>query len=106
MILFLDQSDALFKYGSESIDFQPLVENKCSQEGFTKQTLDPVKKCLDRYTLFDNGTLAFERESPRRSEKIYKTNEFCFEINREAINKDSHFPSICVDTRKEKSRLK
>jgi hypothetical protein len=95
----------LFKRGSEFIDFQPYVEKKCLQKGFKKQTLDPDKKCVDRYKLFDNGTLAFDRDSPRRHQTFYQTNEFCFEINGKATNKDEHFPSICVDTRNEMSRL-
>ena len=80
-------------------------EKTCFQKGFKKQTLDPVKRCMDRYKLMDNGKLMFERQSPRRQKLAYMTDEFCFEINKDAKSKYEHFPSLCVDTRKEESRL-
>ena len=42
---------------------------------------------MDRYELMDNGTLVFERQSPRRQQIAYMTDEFCFEINKDAKRK-------------------
>ena len=71
---------SLFKNGSKSIDFAPEFETKCP-EGFTRITLDPIKKCRDRYKLAENNSLLLPVKIDRKAS--YDQNEYCFESNNE-----------------------
>ena len=101
-LYILDNTDALFKYGSQNVDFTSNIEGLCSP-GFERRTLDPINKCKDKYKLNDNGTLVFDYPNPRRHQTAYATNEFCFVVNVNATSKYEHLPEICVDVRREQS---
>ena len=91
--------NALFKHGSKSIDFSPVMEQKCPN-GFRKVRFEPAKRCRDKWTLDNNYTLVL----PERKTS-YDVNEYCIDINNKATNKYEHFPEICIDKRIEDSRL-
>ena len=65
------------------------AQQRCSP-GYTRLILDPYKKCKDRYSLADDGTITIP---PKRN---YSKIDFCIEINVNATNKDQHGAQICV----------
>ena len=94
----LDQSGALFKNGSELVDFQPQIEKKkACPLGFKKFPLNPIKRCRDRYRVEDNGTLVLEFASSRFPKPTFDVNEYCFNLNHKAGHKYHHFPKVCQD---------
>ena len=80
IFLLTGTQSALFKHGSKSIDFAPRSEMKCP-DGFTRITLDPIKKCRDRYKLAENNSLLLPDQIDRKAS--YDQNEYCFESNNE-----------------------
>ena len=97
----------MFRSGSESIDFQPSIEkNKQCSEGFEKYTLNPVKKCGDRFRVEHNGTLVLENPSLAFQKSTFDSDEYCFLINPNAKDKYHHFPEICKAVGKQNQRMR
>ena len=103
IILLTGTQNALFKYGSRSIDFATVMEMKCP-DGFRRITLDPIKKCRDRYKIAENNSLLLP-EALKDRKSSYDQNEYCIDINYKATTRFEHFPEICQDTRIQDSRL-
>ena len=72
------------------VDFAYDPKRICSP-GYTIQILDSYKKCKDRYSLADDGTITIPE-----LKRNYSKMDFCIEINGNATNKDQHGAQICV----------
>ena len=92
--------NALFMHGSKSVDFAAQFERQCP-EGFKRRALEPTRKCRDRYEITNNYTLLL----PEHDIASYNVEEYCIIIKNDVSNRYQHSPEICIDTRKEDSRL-
>ena len=97
-------TESLFNGGDDLADYQPEIEERCpaNQEHFT---LDPNKRCKDRFDLSENGTLVIQHpQDPYQA--VYGPEEFCIVIDGHANHKDQHLPKICIDNTERKQRMK
>ena len=97
-------TESLFKEGEKIVDYQPLVEKSCPTN-LEHITLDPNKKCKDRFYVTENSTLVL-RDPQEPYQAVYRAEDFCIEINGHAKNKDEHLARICIDNREKKLRMK
>ena len=97
-------TESLLKEGDKIVDYQPLVEKSCPTN-LEHITLDPNKKCKDRFYVTENSTLVL-RHPQEPYEAVYGSEEFCIKINGYAKNKDQHLATICIDNTERKLRMK
>ena len=97
-------TESLLEEGENVADYQPHVEERCptNQEHVT---LDPNKRCKDRFYLTENGTLILNHPQDDY-QGVYRSEEFCIQIDGNAKTKDEHLPRICLDTAQRKLRMK
>ena len=97
-------TESLFKEGEKIVDYQPDVEKSCPTN-LERITLDPNKRCKDRFYVTENSTLVLR--NPKDSYlAVYRSEDFCIEINGYAKNKDDHLARICIDNAEKKLRMK
>ena len=94
----------MFKEGDDIVDYQPLIEKSCPAS-LEEITLDPNKKCKDRFDVKENGTLVL-RHPQEPYQAVYRSEEFCIRINGNAKNKDEHLARICIDNTERKLRMR
>ena len=102
-LFVIGTENALFTHGPNSVDFTVPFETKCP-EGFKRKALEPTRKCRDRYEITNDYTLVV----PGHNNSSYNVEDYCIIIKNDVSDRYQHwihFPEICVDTRKEDSRL-
>ena len=104
MSLIGNTTESLFEEGDKMVDYQPLVEKSCPTN-LEHITLDPNKRCKDRFYVTENSSLVLRH--PQDSYlAVYRSEDFCIEINGYAKNKDEHLARICIDNTEKKLRMK
>ena len=98
---YLKGNQSLFPEGDSHVDFELVAYDMCNP-GYKPVKIDPSRKCNDRFVLF-NGTLkpldsqaSNWRHKYKRS-VVFKSDEFCIEVNGEAKSSAEHFATICVE---------
>ena len=104
MSLIGNTTESLFEEGDKMVDYQPLVEKSCPTN-LQHITLDPNKRCKDRFYVTENSSLVLRHPQDSYLE-VYRSEDFCIEINGYTKNKGEHLARICIDNTEKKLRMK